>query len=40
MRVYLIWGQQGFGEGCAPVDGEAWTGDLDPPVEKEKVHHE
>lgn len=32
LRVYLVRGQQGLGEGCAPVDREARTGDLDPPV--------
>ncbi len=38
LSVYLVRGQQGFREGCAPVDGEAWTSDLDPPVEEEKEH--
>lgn len=32
VHVYLIWGQQGSGEGCAPIDRKAWTSDLDPPV--------
>lgn len=32
LRVYLVGGQQGLGEGCAPVDRQARTGDLDPPV--------
>lgn len=30
--VYLIWRQQRLREGCAPVDREARTSDLDPPV--------
>lgn len=32
LHVYLIWGQKGFGEGCAPINRQAWTSDLDPPV--------
>lgn len=38
VHVYLIWRQQGFGEGGAPVDREAWTSDLDPPVGVKKTH--
>jgi len=29
---YLIWRQQGFGESCSPVNGEARTSDLHPPI--------
>lgn len=35
--VYLIWGQQGFGEGCAPIDRKAWTSNLDPPARKRSI---
>lgn len=33
----LIWGQQGFGEGCAPIDRKAWTSNLDPPARKRSI---
>lgn len=34
LGVYLIWGQQGLGEGCTPIDRQTWTSYLDPPAKQ------
>lgn len=40
MPVYLIGRQQGFGEGCAPINGETRANDLDPPARRETAEKE